>query len=152
MIERDLTTVEIEEVLRSQCYAHLGFINEHGEVSILPISYVYDDGVFYSFSTEGSKLASMRAHPHVCVQVEETSHTNTWMSVQVWGTFSETGNRDMTQFNTLVENFWRRSDAHNPIFTVFRDFLQNPSMHMTLYHITAKKMIGKKGGHAKERI
>lgn len=152
MIERDLTKVEIEELLHRQCYAHLGFTDLEGHVSVLPISYVYDDGVLYSFSTQGSKLEAMRKHPHVCVQVEEVSQPYSWKSVQIWGTFSETGNRDMIQFTTLVENFWRRADKNDVMFTVFRDFLHNPEMHMTIYHITAKKMIGKKGSHEKGKI
>lgn len=150
MIDRDLTIGEMEELLRAQCYAHIGFIDETGLVNVLPISYVYDDGIFFSFAMKGSKIRSMQKNPNVCVQVEQLHPSNVWKSVQAWGTFSEVGGKDIGQFTALVEDFWWRADKNELIFSVFRDFMDNPSTPMTLYHITVDKMIGKQGSHSRE--
>lgn len=145
MIERDLTNDEIDTLLKSQCYAHLGYTNLDGSIGVLPISYVYDDGVFFSFSTKGSKIEAMQKNPHVCIQVEELHKPTTWKSVQAWGTFSEVGSKDIGQFNLLVSDFWRRVDKNDLMFSAFRDFMENSSESMTLYHVTVEKMIGKQG-------
>jgi nitroimidazol reductase NimA-like FMN-containing flavoprotein (pyridoxamine 5'-phosphate oxidase superfamily) len=149
MIEHDLTPVEIDTLLRKQCYAHLGFTNAEGDISVLPISYVYRDGIFFSFSTRGSKIEAMHKNPRVCIQVEELHHATAWKSVQAWGRFSEVGSKDVGQFKLLVEDFWKRFDKNELIFSVFRDFMDNPSVPMTLYHVTVDKMIGKQGKHSR---
>lgn len=152
MIERDLTNDEITALLKTQCYAHLGYTNTDGSIGVLPISYVYDDGVFFSFSTRGQKIDAMHKNPHVCIQVEELHKPNVWKSVQAWGKFSEVGSKDIGQFNLLVEDFWRRADKNDVMFSVFRDFMDNPSVPMTLYHVTVEKMIGKQGKHSRESM
>lgn len=152
MIDRDLTKDEIDTLLKKQCYAHVGFLDEKGAVNVLPISYVYDDGVFFSFSTRGSKIHSMQKHPDICIQVEELHAPKSWKSVQAWGKFSEVGSADIGQFKLLVEDFWSRADKNDVMFSVFRDFMDNPKIPMTLYHMTANKIIGKQGSHSREPL
>lgn len=152
MIDRDLTKDEIDALLKAQCYAHVGFLDEQGAVNVLPISYVYDDGVFFSFSTRGSKIHSMQKNPDICIQVEELHAPKSWKSVQAWGKFSEVGSADVGQFKLLVEDFWSRVDKKNIMFSVFRDFMDNPKIPMTLYHMTVEKIIGKQGSHARESL
>jgi nitroimidazol reductase NimA-like FMN-containing flavoprotein (pyridoxamine 5'-phosphate oxidase superfamily) len=150
MIHRDLTSAETEALLVRQCYAHIGFTGDDGRISVLPISYIYENGIFYSFSDRASsKLAAMHAHPQVCIQVEELDAPNTWRSVQAWGTYAEASTEQIGRFSLLVEEFWQRADKGSMIFSVFRDFMDNPQKKMALYTVTVESMVAKEGGHGK---
>jgi len=43
---------------------------------------------------DGTKLAAMRAHPQVCVEVEHVDDLSNWRSVIAWGTFEECRDAD----------------------------------------------------------
>ena len=44
---------------------------DNGEPYVVPINYVVDDGSIYSHSLPGRKIDAMRAHPRVCLQVDQ---------------------------------------------------------------------------------
>lgn len=152
MIDRDLTPEEIEELLQSQCYAHLGFTDEAGAVHVLPITYVCDDEYIYSYSMMGSKIEAMRHHPQVCVQVQELNLPDSWQSVQVWGTFSEIDKGAWDVVHKLISDFWSRTDINNVIYTPLRDFEQRIGDGNLVYRIKREKVIGKHGKHTERRV
>jgi nitroimidazol reductase NimA-like FMN-containing flavoprotein (pyridoxamine 5'-phosphate oxidase superfamily) len=85
---RELSPSEIEEILRRCSHAHLG-CSRRGEIYVVPLTYVYEDGIIYSHSLPGKKLEMMRANPDVCLQVEEIKSLFDWVSVIIWGRFQE---------------------------------------------------------------
>ena len=56
---------------------------------MVPVTYVYDNTYVWGHAMEGTKLAAMRAHPQVCVEVEHVDDLSNWRSVIAWGTFEE---------------------------------------------------------------
>ena len=56
---------------------------------VVPIYYAYKDYYLYSFTTVGQKIEWMRQNPLVCVEVDEVTNTEEWLSVIVFGRYEE---------------------------------------------------------------
>lgn len=84
---RTLSRKETDAFLYSQTFGHLGCA-ERGTPYVFPMAYAYDGQSVYGQTTEGKKLAIIRANPIVCFQVEER-HPIGWTSVIVHGRFEE---------------------------------------------------------------
>jgi nitroimidazol reductase NimA-like FMN-containing flavoprotein (pyridoxamine 5'-phosphate oxidase superfamily) len=92
----DLTAEEIDALLRRHRYARLGF-TFNAEVYIIPINYAYDGARLYGqapaghagYLPGGTKVAGMRQHDHVALQVDEIEDPAHWRSVLLHGRFHE---------------------------------------------------------------
>ena len=84
----DLSQNQIEYFLRSQLVGRLGYYNG-SEVTITPVTYVYDGTYIYAHSKEGEKVQVMRENPNVCFQVDEIDNMTNWRSVIAWGKYEE---------------------------------------------------------------
>jgi uncharacterized protein len=80
----EMTREEMEELLRGARYGHLGCTRD-GQPYVVPMSYAYDDGAVYLFTTEGTKTEYMAANREVCFQVEEVEDETKWSSVMLSG-------------------------------------------------------------------
>jgi nitroimidazol reductase NimA-like FMN-containing flavoprotein (pyridoxamine 5'-phosphate oxidase superfamily) len=65
-----LDAEQIEAVLHAEVIARIGCISD-GRVYVVPVSYVYDGTYIWGHGMDGAKLLAMRAHPEVCVEVEQ---------------------------------------------------------------------------------
>jgi nitroimidazol reductase NimA-like FMN-containing flavoprotein (pyridoxamine 5'-phosphate oxidase superfamily) len=83
-----LTHDEALDVIRSGKIGHLGFVAD-GELFVMPINYIFEDGSIYSHSLPGLKIDAMRSHGRVCFQVEEIESNLNWRSVLIHGNFEE---------------------------------------------------------------
>lgn len=59
---------------------------------VVPFYFAYHDRHLYSFSTLGQKISWMRANPLVCVEADEVTGPQDWMSVVVTGRYEELPN------------------------------------------------------------
>lgn len=84
----ELSNAQIEGLLRTEVIARIGCLSE-GRVYVVPVSYVYDGTYLWGHGMDGTKLRAMRAHPEVCVEVEQVDDLSNWRSVIAWGTFEE---------------------------------------------------------------
>ena len=85
MIEvRDMSRDEIERLLGRGWYGHLG-CSRDGHPYVVPMSYAYDGGDLYFFTTEGTKTEFIAANHEVCFQVEEIESAERWQSVMLTG-------------------------------------------------------------------
>jgi len=84
----NLSGPEIEAVLRQCKVAHLG-VFDGDRVYVFPVNYGYDGASFFLHSHEGLKIGAMRAHPEVCLQMEQIVSPAHWRSVMVHGAFTE---------------------------------------------------------------
>jgi nitroimidazol reductase NimA-like FMN-containing flavoprotein (pyridoxamine 5'-phosphate oxidase superfamily) len=80
-------------LLRSGRLARLGCVAD-GEPYVVPVNYVFDDECAISHSLPGRKINAMRAHPRVCLQVDEVTNQLEWRSVLAYGMFEEMMNPD----------------------------------------------------------
>jgi uncharacterized protein len=60
-----------------------------GQPYVVPVSFSYEPGCIYVFSTVGQKIKWMRRNPKVCLQVDEIGNRSHWISVVVTGTYLE---------------------------------------------------------------
>jgi uncharacterized protein len=82
-----LTNAEIDALLSSQQFGHLGCTDE-SKPYVFPLAYAYHDNVIFGQTTVGAKIEILRKHPKVCFQVQEVTPTS-WRSAQCWGHFEE---------------------------------------------------------------
>ena len=62
---------------------------DNGEPYVVPINYVVEEGSIYSHSLPGRKIDAMRAHPRVCLQVDQIADDFHWRSAIAFGNFEE---------------------------------------------------------------
>jgi nitroimidazol reductase NimA-like FMN-containing flavoprotein (pyridoxamine 5'-phosphate oxidase superfamily) len=84
----ELTTAEIEQVLRAEVLGRIGCIVD-GWPYVVPINYVYESQTVYGNSSEGMKLRAMRDDPRVCFEVEQIRGMANWRTVIIRGRFEE---------------------------------------------------------------
>jgi len=66
----------------------LGCVDD-GEPYVVPINYMFEEGSIYSHSLPGRKIDAMRAHPRVCLQVDQIDDNFHWRSAIAFGNFEE---------------------------------------------------------------
>lgn len=107
-------TLDSQEALSlfEQCrFAHLA-CHHHADLYLVPISYVYADGVLYSHSEPGRKIDIMRKNPHVCIQVEKVEDYFHWRSAIAWGDFEElTGDQAAGAMRILLKKVSEEADS-----------------------------------------
>jgi len=88
---RELSQPEVKDLLGRGKIGRLAIYDARRErVYVVPISYVYKDGVAYLHSAPGLKLDLLRQRPaHVCFQVDDVVDEDQWQSVTAWGEFEE---------------------------------------------------------------
>lgn len=84
----DLSAEDCEQFLHENIYGRIG-CHAFGKTYIVPISYAYQNGVFYCHTFEGQKLDMMRSNPAVCFEVDQIDNMGNWKSVIAHGTFKE---------------------------------------------------------------
>jgi hypothetical protein len=88
MLIREMTEAECRQALERLHFGRLGCARDN-QPYVVPISFSYDGRHLYGFSTPGQKIEWMRANPLICVQVDEQSSHDQWMSVVVSGRYQE---------------------------------------------------------------
>lgn len=146
----DLSEKDIEHLLSSQCYGHLGCTASDGKQYIVPITYVYEDNAIYSFSFEGRKIAMLRERPAACFQVEDLSTENCWKSAIAWGEYEELkGEHRQHAFKLLINKLWAEDDnLGHPILMPFRESLETlkaarEDEGVVIYRITIQEKSGR---------
>jgi len=91
-----LNKKQIEALLTQQVTGRLA-CHHDGETYIVPINYVYKDGVIYTHSGPGKKIEMMRKNPNICFEVEEIDSIFQWRCIIAWGAFEEITDQDEKQ-------------------------------------------------------
>src|SRR5687768_3365203 len=82
MAQRELKDAEIEGLLRSQRIVRIAF-DAFGERYLLPLGYVWREGMLYLMLSAGRKTRMAAANPRVAFQVDDAAETGllSWSSV-----------------------------------------------------------------------
>ncbi len=86
-MQRNLTNAEIDALLTSERFGHLGCCDK-GKPYVIPLAYVFHANVLYGQTMEGKKTDILRKNPVVCFQVQQQGE-HEWRSAICWGTFEE---------------------------------------------------------------
>jgi nitroimidazol reductase NimA-like FMN-containing flavoprotein (pyridoxamine 5'-phosphate oxidase superfamily) len=88
MIIHEMTLQECHAALERTNFGRLACSRDN-QPYVLPVYYAYDEKHIYAFSTPGKKIEWMRANPRVCLEIDERTSHDRWMSVVVIGEFEE---------------------------------------------------------------
>ena len=90
MTNEEMSTDECLKLLTRSTVFRLAAARDN-QPYIVPVFLVCDEAAegLYGFTTLGQKVKWMRANPLVCVQVDEISAADRWMSVVVYGRYEE---------------------------------------------------------------
>ena len=91
-----LNEQQMEDLLKRQVTGRLG-CHADGVTYVVPVNYIYKDGIIYAHSALGHKINMMRKNPNVCFEVDEIESIFRWKSVIAWGKFEEITDIDEKQ-------------------------------------------------------
>jgi nitroimidazol reductase NimA-like FMN-containing flavoprotein (pyridoxamine 5'-phosphate oxidase superfamily) len=97
MLIHEMTEDECRAALQAASFGRLACARDD-QPYVVPIYFSYDGehlygfsapGELYAFSTLGQKIEWMRSNPLVCLEIDERTSHNRWMSVVVLGRYEE---------------------------------------------------------------
>ena len=93
MVIREMSREECLQVLEVDRLARLACASNN-QPYVVPVYLAYHrepdgESCLYGFTTEGQKTEWMRANPLVCVEVDEVTNPDQWVSVVVFGRYEE---------------------------------------------------------------
>jgi len=144
----ELDQSQIEDVLSSENIGRIGCYGD-GITYVVPVAYVYDQGLTYGHSDEGMKARLMRMNPHVCFEVERIRSLNRWETVIAWGTFEELSGADSENarillLRRLAHPQQNASDQRSEIVESYiRYRVHSAAKHGFMYRIRLTKMTGR---------
>jgi nitroimidazol reductase NimA-like FMN-containing flavoprotein (pyridoxamine 5'-phosphate oxidase superfamily) len=84
----ELTREQCENLLRQEMVGRIG-CHAGGQTYVVPVTYVFDEGMIWGHTTDGLKIKMMRHNPLVCFEVDHMENMANWQSVIVNGRFEE---------------------------------------------------------------
>ena len=88
MLIHEMTNQECLDTLARSGLGRLACARDN-QPYVVPFYFVLDKRRLYAFSTLGQKIEWMRANPRVCVETDELTTHNQWISVVVVGHYEE---------------------------------------------------------------
>lgn len=82
----ELTMKASIDFLAGKRLGHLACV-KRGQPYITPCYFAYHDQWIYGFSTAGQKIDWLRANPLACLEVDEITSFEEWISVVVFGRY-----------------------------------------------------------------
>lgn len=137
----EMTREEMDSLLREAHYGHLGCVRDQRPY-VVPMSYAYDDGAVYLFTTEGTKTEIMSANHEVCFQVEEVTDEMNWRSVMLSGRaerLSDTG-----EIERAMQLLTARNPGLAPAINETKIGQWTRPAHIAVYRIRAEALYGRK--------
>jgi len=111
-VTKSLTKAEALEVLENGKMGHLGCIDQD-EPYVVPINYFLEGQCIYSHSLPGLKIFAMRAHPRVCLQVDDIDDDYHWRSAIAFGRFEEI--QSVKDRRTVLKGLLNRFPTLTPV-------------------------------------
>ena len=107
---QELSNKQIDEVLKRLDYGHLA-CSKNDVPYVVPIHFVYHTGEIFIYTTEGKKSDIIDKNPRVCIQTEEVTDNQNWISVIVEGIAERVS--DPVKRERVI----KRVLVHNPTLT-----------------------------------
>ena len=111
---------------------HLGCV-DNGEPYVVPINYVVEERSIYSHSLPGRKIDAMRAHPRVCLQIDQIADDFHWRSAIAFGDFEEV--RVPSDRRSILSKLLARFPLLTPVESVMAQDAAAPDSIVFRIHI-----------------
>lgn len=133
----ELDEKESHELLRKGGVARLGCIAE-GEPYIVPVNYIFDGECAFVHSLVGRKITAMRAHPRVCLQVDEIVSHPQWKSVLAFGDYEEVATP--AERASILDRLFARFPLQTPVEAEVAQGVSEPQL--VVFRIRVNKITG----------
>jgi nitroimidazol reductase NimA-like FMN-containing flavoprotein (pyridoxamine 5'-phosphate oxidase superfamily) len=94
----EMTAEECRSALSQAKLARLA-CEMDGQPYVVPVYLTYDGECLFGFASMGYKIDCMRVNPLVCVEVDDITTSDRWMSLVVFGRYEELP--DTPEYSTL---------------------------------------------------
>ena len=88
MLIHAMTLEECRAALAGLDFGRLACARD-GQPYVVPVYFAYDGESVYGLTTLGQKIEWLRSNPRVCLEVDERSSHDRWMSIVVLGRYEE---------------------------------------------------------------
>ena len=88
MLIHEMTDEECRAALKELDFGRLACVSGDHPY-IVPVHFSYDGRHLYGITTFGKKIEWMRANPFVCLETDERTYHDRWVSVVVFGRYEE---------------------------------------------------------------
>jgi uncharacterized protein len=88
MLIHEMTDEECRTALDKMDFGRLACVRD-GEPYIVPVNFCYDGRHLYGITTLGQKIEWMRLNPRVCLEADERTYHDRWVSLIVFGRYEE---------------------------------------------------------------
>jgi len=88
MFIHNMTEAECRHALKEASVGRIACAHDN-QPYVVPIYFAYHERHLYAISTVGQKIEWMRANPQVCIEVDEITDPDDWMSVVMFGHYEE---------------------------------------------------------------
>ena len=88
MLVQELSTEECRSALADARFGRLACARDN-QPYIVPTYFIVQDDQIYAFALPGQKLDWMRENPRVCLEIDNVTGSDDWLSVVVLGHFEE---------------------------------------------------------------
>jgi uncharacterized protein len=121
MLIHEMTLEECRTVLAGLDFGRLACTRDD-QPYVVPIHFAYDGESVYGLTTAGQKIEWMRSNPRVCLEVDERSSHDRWVSLVVLGRYEELAGTDdceRTRAHALEllqrrERWWQPASVSRP--------------------------------------
>lgn len=100
MFIHDMTEAECRHALKQASVGRIACARDQ-QPYVVPIYFASDQDHLYAISTIGQKIDWMRANPLVCVEIDNITSHDDWMSIVVFGRYEELP--DLPKYNYARE-------------------------------------------------
>lgn len=151
MIVQEMTPAECYKALAATSLGRLACARNN-QPYVVPIYFVFDGGHIYGcegqhaygFSTLGQKIAWMRSNPLVCLEVDNVSTHNDWMSIIAFGRYQELP--DTPEFEGIrlhaLELLQKRAMWWQPATIALPHHDESPAITPVFYRIRLESVTG----------
>ena len=148
-----LNDTQIEHLLKNHHIGRIGCCDGR-KPYVVPVNYVYENGVVYCHSGEGMKVRMMRENPSICFQVDSIQDILNWRSVIAWGKFEEISKLEekekaLQKIIDGISPYLKAEDSHPSHGITASDSDIGTGVELVLYKLILDEMTGRFESHDK---
>lgn len=142
MVEiEEMNDDEIRETLARLNYAHLA-CSKDDLPYVVPVHYAFDGEHIFIYTTEGKKAEMLRANPELCLQAEEVTDKEHWVSVIAFGRVEQLVDED--ERNAALEKILEVNPRLTPAVSIrWMDSWVRQNVEV-IYRVRPRKMTGRR--------
>ncbi len=114
---------------------------------VVPIHFCVDGHYAYAFSMPGKKIEWMRKNPLVCLEIDDVTGRDDWISIVATGRYEELPNTPEFQSDRTraLELMQERCMWWQPGSVPLNDDVNGPKVSLVVFRIALERLTGRRG-------